>query len=126
MFANLSKLPIVTDVTYKALKIGIICTSVMYSPETRKHNVIFQAIMNGSTKKYFEEYFKTLFTALAIDFVDDNSLDFMMDFSSAQIYGFLTAITLTQMEESMDSNIQKSATCIGCSQSNVSAATTPS
>ncbi|KAL1934563.1 hypothetical protein VTP01DRAFT_6745 [Rhizomucor pusillus] len=74
MFANLSKLPIVTDVTYKALKIGIICTSVMYSPETRKHNVIFQAIMNGSTKTYFEEYFKTLFTALAIDFVDDNSL----------------------------------------------------
>lgn len=65
-FANLLKIPIATDVTYKILKnCYYLCTSVLYSPETRKRNVILQAIMNGLMEKYFEGYFKALFTALA-------------------------------------------------------------
>ncbi|KAJ8651994.1 hypothetical protein O0I10_012389 [Lichtheimia ornata] len=91
-FVNFSQYPIVTDITYKAVRDCYLCSSVIYSPEIAKHVVIFQAIMKSTTTWQLQQYFLFLFTACKLNFIDkDKVFGFIMDFSQAEINGFLAA-----------------------------------
>lgn len=71
--------------------LSLLFGSILHGSE-RKHCVILHGIMNGLPKKYFETSFVALFTAIGFDFLNDRILGFMMNFSSAQINGFLSAV----------------------------------
>ncbi|CAO3615406.1 unnamed protein product [Mucor hiemalis] len=63
---NFKDFPVITDVTYKAIKDDYyLCSSVMYVAHLRKHVVIFQAIIGGLSAKFFRRYFE-LFSSISI------------------------------------------------------------
>ena len=70
--ARISMFPIVTDVTYKAVGGYYLCSSFIYSVESRRHVVIFQAILDRLTETSYQHYFTTLFSVYKMDFNDDN------------------------------------------------------
>ncbi|KAI9273123.1 hypothetical protein BDA99DRAFT_284548 [Phascolomyces articulosus] len=97
-FTNMKLFPVITDVTFKAvrkLKDGrkcYLCSSVLYFSEIRKHALVFQGILGGTSEMYFHQYFLAFFSAYQIDFSNENNfLGMIMDFSSAQRNGFLLA-----------------------------------
>ncbi|KAG2219631.1 hypothetical protein INT45_012332 [Circinella minor] len=64
--ARISMFPIATDVTYKAVGSYYLCSSLIYSIESRRHVVIFQAILDRLTETSYQHYFTTLFSAFQI------------------------------------------------------------
>ncbi|KAI7858488.1 hypothetical protein BDC45DRAFT_554076 [Circinella umbellata] len=60
--ARISMFPIATDVTYKAVGGYYLCSSLIYSVESRRHVVIFQAILDKLTEASYQLYFTTLFS----------------------------------------------------------------
>lgn len=93
-FVNFARYPIVTDITYKAVKDWYLCSSVIYAPEIAKHVVVFQAMMKGCSTRYLHQYFLFIFTACKLDFVSGKVFRMVMDFSLTQINGFLSAYNM--------------------------------
>ncbi|KAI7856038.1 hypothetical protein BDC45DRAFT_581692 [Circinella umbellata] len=62
--ARITMFSIATDVTYKAVGSYYLCSSLIYSVESRRHVVIFQAILDKLTEASYQHYFTTLFSVL--------------------------------------------------------------
>lgn len=94
-FVNFGRYPIITDVTYKAVKGCYLSSSVIYSPEIAKHVVIFQAILKGTSVLEYQQYFLHMFTTCKLDFIHPGKMfAVIMDLSQAQINGFLAAYSI--------------------------------
>lgn len=91
IFLNFARYPIAMDITYKAVKGWYLCSSVIFSPEIKKHIVFFQAILKGTSTSDIQQYFSSMFRIFKLDFDSDNVLGVIMDFSQAQINAFLNA-----------------------------------
>ena len=96
-FVDMKLFPVITDVTFKAVKNSgehkrYLCSSTLYFSSIRRHALVFQAIIGGLNEMYFHQYFLAFFTAYKVDFIsEDNFLGMIMDFSAAQRKGFLSA-----------------------------------
>ncbi|CEG64718.1 hypothetical protein RMATCC62417_01644 [Rhizopus microsporus] len=100
-----SSQPIVTDITYKAVKDNYyLYSSVIYVSHLKKHLVIFQAIIGGLEWTFFKKYFGAFFQYFGIS--RKSFLVVVMDFSAAQRKGILEAYRCTFSNSSGNEDIE--------------------
>jgi hypothetical protein len=87
--------PVLTDVTFSVFHGYYLCSSVIYCKELGRHVLLYAAAIRNNDAGTFKTYFIDFFDAFGIQFEDDVYLGMVMDFSQAQVKGYLEAIAST-------------------------------
>jgi hypothetical protein len=87
--------PLITDVTFSVFQDYYFCSTVIYCEELRRHVVLYAAAIRNLKASVFESYFVDLFKAYDIQLNENSFLGMVMDYSAAQIKGFLDAFAKT-------------------------------